>query len=117
MSRLPKKKSRKIIVDGRTFRWMLHGRNRYIGSSPLSITISIQEDIEKPGSTLQCLAISKEILKREDYRSNIEEYCTSSIFPSDIEKIIKAGLNNGWDPAKGSGTFSPGNLELNQYTV
>ena len=117
MSRLPKKKSRPITVDGRKFRWMLHGRNRYLGRSPLSVTISIQEDIDKPGATLQCSAVSKEIENTPDYSHDEYQFCTSSIFPADIKKIIQTGLNLGWNPAEGHGTFNPGNIDLEQYSV
>ena len=114
MSRLPKKKSRSIIVDGRKFRWMLKGKNDYEGS-PITIMLSIQEDLEKPGQTLQCMLKATEVLKSQDWDDY--KYCKASIIPSDIEKVIKVGLAHGWTPAKGSGTFHPGNLILSQYTI
>lgn len=58
MSRLPRKRSRTITIDGREFRWLLHGRNRYLGRAPAVVTISIQEELEHPGITLQCMAVS-----------------------------------------------------------
>lgn len=116
MSRLPKKKSRPITVDGRKFRWMLQGKNRY-GGSPVVVTISIQEDLEQPGSTLQCILLATEVITKETYRFDEYETSNSSIFPSDIEKIIRAGLARGWNPAEGHGTFHPGNVQLEQYIV
>ena len=118
MSRLPKKKSRPITVDGRKFRWLMSGRNRYIGKAPVATTISIQEELEHPGQTLQCTAVSNELLEAP-YQSEVERYgvCKTSIIPSDIEKIIRAGLARGWKPAEGHGTFHPGNVKLEQYTV
>jgi hypothetical protein len=116
MSRLPKKKSRSIIIDGRKFRWILSGKNPQ-GGSPVIINLSIQEDLEKPGQTLQCVLKATKTFKAQDYHFDEYEYCSASVIPSDIEKVIKVGLASGWTPAKGSGTFHPGNLILSQYTI
>jgi len=118
VSRLPKKKSRPITVDGRKFRWLLSGRNRYKGKAPVAVTISIQEDLEHPGQTLQCTALSNELFEAP-YQSEVERYgvCKTSIIPSDIEKIIRAGLTRGWNPAEGHGIIHPGSLNLEQYIV
>jgi len=113
MSRLPKKKSRPITVDGRKFRWMLHGKNRY-GGSPVVVTISIQEELEMPGETLQCIPVAIEV--KENHRCEYDS-CDASIIPSDIEKIIRAGLARGWNPAEGHGTFHPGPVKLAQYII
>lgn len=104
------------MVDGRKFRWMLSGKSRY-GSSPIVVIISIQEDIDKPGATLQCRAIASDIINKEDCCGDKYEYCASSILPSDIAQIIKVGLERGWDPSDGTGVFDPGNINLAQYKV
>jgi len=113
MSRLPRKNSRTITIDGREFRWLLHGRNRYIGRAPAVVTISIQEELEHPGMTLQCMAVSVQNEEAEEECG----YCNTSITPADIEKIIRAGLARGWDPTTGTGTFHPGSMTLGQYKV
>lgn len=95
---------------------MLSGKNPN-GGSPITIMLSIQEDLEKPGQTLQCMLQATEVLKSQDYRMDDYKYCKAAIIPSDIEKVIKVGLAHGWTPAKGSGTFHPGNLILSQYTI
>lgn len=92
---------------------MLHGKNKYIGRAPGGVTISIQEDLEHPGITLQCTAFSVQYEEAEEECGG----CDTSIFPSDIEKIIRAGLARGWDPTEGQGTFHPGKLKLEQYEV
>ena len=116
MSRLPRKKSRLINIDGRYFRWMLQGKSKYLGHSPPVITISIQEELDKPGSTLQCTVYSKQI--EESRQEEYERYYSHkiSIIPSDIKKIIKTGIEYGWNPdEKKPNVFKLKNIELNNY--
>lgn len=113
MSRIPKKRSRPIVVDGIKYRWMIKGSNKYIGRAPASVSISIQEEMDKPGQTLSCHAISHEADEAEEECG----YCSTSILPSDISLIIKAGLKRGWTPGEGSGSFDPGRIRLTGYTV
>ena len=117
VSRIPRKSSRPIVVDGRKFRWMLRGRSRYLGNSPPAVTITIQEDLENPGTVLQCDLISKNI---EDTGMNDpwDDRCQihkASIRPKDVESLIRAGLLEGWDPEVGRGVFRVSSIDLTDY--
>ena len=112
MSRLPRKKSRPIEVEGSKYRYLIRGKNRYIGRAPGAVSISIQEDVENPGQTLQCIAVSSMADASEDENGD----CTTSIYPSDIEKIIRTGLERGWDPRDGQGSFALGDIKLKEYS-
>jgi len=118
MSRLPKKKSRPITVNDTKYRWLLKGYDRY-GTAPRVLTISIQEDTEKPGQTLQCSAVSNQYPKDRafDYYDDNYGTCSTSIITSDIRKLILAGLEQGWAPREGNGKFDVKNVLLNEYTV
>jgi hypothetical protein len=100
-------------VDGRSFRWKLDGRNRYIGRAPAAVIITIFEDIENPGTMLQCIAVSNQSAEAEEEWG----YCDTSITPTDIQKLIRIGLAKGWDPTTGHGIYHPGKVTLTQYTV
>ncbi|MCK9567884.1 hypothetical protein M0R72_02900 [Candidatus Pacearchaeota archaeon] len=63
------------------------------------------------------MLLATEVITKETYRFDEYETCDGSIFPSDIEKIIRAGLARGWNSAEGHGTFHPGNVKLEQYTM
>ena len=107
MSRLPKKKSRPITIDGRKFRWMLHGKNKYIGRAPGGVTISIQEDLEHPGITLQCTAFSVQYEEAEEECGG----CDTSIFPSDIEKNHSSRLGSWLGSYRGARNISSWQIE------
>ena len=113
MSRIPKKKSRPITVNDREYRWLLKGTNRYRGRSPGVLNISIQETLDKPGQTLTCTAISDMIEEAEEECGS----CTTQIFVSDVREIILRGLEDGWTPREGNGSFVLKNLRLKEYEI
>ncbi len=114
MSRLPRRKSRPITIDGRRYRWLLKvWYRKYIGEAPASCDISIQEVLPRPGQTLVAELFSKSFEGREWW----QPVHKASVLPRDIERIIRTGLERGWTPGKGSGSFRLSGLELTQYKV
>jgi len=108
MSRIPRKKSRPIVVDGKTFRWMLKGRSRYIGDTPRSLRLIVQEDEETPGRPLIIGLTSKHWTV--DMTEGLESH-RASVIPSNVVQIVRTSLESGWDPSEKGAPFIPA-LEL-----
>lgn len=77
---LPKKKSRKIIVDDVSYRWLTNG-NDY------GIDIYV-ELYQTPGQLLWGRS-------KYEFGENRQQ---RGITPSDIETLIRLGLSKGWAP-------------------
>ena len=96
---IPLKKCRKIIIDGEKYYWLLKNkRHRILGWSPSSMWLTIQKD--GSNGILQCWVRSKRLPKEYDEYGGMEwAYPThkAALLPSDIEKIIRYGINIGWD--------------------
>jgi hypothetical protein len=102
MSRIPRRKSRKITVDGRSYRWLLKGgRSRYRGNSAACLTLIVQEDLEKPGDPIVADFVSMRITADMD-----EEYGPphkAAFSPGDVAKAIRLALQAGWRPDVSTG--------------
>ena len=106
---IPRKGSRSIVVDGRPYLWMARG-------NPATLMITVQEDVDKPGQLLQCALISKKwspILNDDTIDGDPDH--KASLYPRDVETLIRAALGLGWNPREGKGPFRPGNVSLEEY--
>jgi hypothetical protein len=111
---IPRKKSRRIVVEGRPFRWMLKGRPRYFGDTPGCFRFVAQEDVERPGRVLAAWLVSK--LWTEDH--DLFGCHRASVLPSDAAAIIQRGLQTGWDPVDRGSSFELNiNLDLTEYEI
>lgn len=119
---LPKKKSRRIQVGDRFFRWVLKGvrapdegaEDFGNGGSAFSITtLTVQEDIENPGRVMQAKLQSHD--RGPVYYG---EALKAAITPKDVIRLISAALVRGWDPHERGGAFKlRGPLTLEDYEV
>lgn len=117
---LPRKKSRSIEIEGRTFRWMLSGRKpRHAGNAYTVATFTAQEDIENPGAVMQAKlqALGRGPFDEPD--NGIEEPLKAAITPRDVTRMILSALIAGWDPnGTRRGVFKlQGPLVLEDYEV
>jgi hypothetical protein len=117
MSRIPKRKSRKIVIDGKPFRWILKGgRIRYRGDSHRSADLVVQEETDKPGDPLVSLFVSTHLTEalEEGYARH-----HASFTPGDVAKAIRYALAQGWQPSVSTGqVFSlKGSLALKDYAL
>lgn len=80
---IPKKGNRKIIVDGKPFRYMF----TKVGYG--TITLTVQENVPKAGRVLQY---------QFEGRDN-------TITPKDVIYFITKAKENGWDPSERGGPF------------
>jgi hypothetical protein len=121
---LPKKKSRRIEIEDRAFRWMLSGQRALDdgcedsgqGRSAFSTaTLTVQEDIENPGQVLRA------VLQSHDRGPVVYgEALKAAVTPKDVKRLILAALARGWDPnghGKGSVFKLEGPMALEDYEV
>lgn len=86
-----KKGSRKIIVEGREYRWTIRKSPSYgqaIDESNLTLAAEL---FEEPGSTL---VVTFPFARPDSWISSGKR----SVKPSDVEQSIKLALENGWLP-------------------
>lgn len=96
---IPHKKSRLIEVNSIKYRWLISGgKSNIIGQSSPSIHVIIQKDGESSNKVLRALLSSKHYVGEYKYVGDHK----ISVTPKDIIKIIKAGIEAGWEPTKNS---------------
>ncbi|MFI9201233.1 hypothetical protein [Streptomyces sp. NPDC053048] len=88
---LPKKGSRRIVVDGVPYRWRVRGRPTYdqgMGWSPLTYAV---EKAESPGTMLV-------VRTSQTHPSNWLDRQTTSVLPSHVATAIQNARTQGWIP-------------------
>ena len=95
---IPKKGSRKIIVDGIEYRWRVRWKPTYSQSTCNSNLMAAVELYENPQNIL---SIEFPWIRYDAWIGVAEQPVTPSI----IETCIKNALNQGWNPAEKSKTF------------
>jgi hypothetical protein len=89
---LVRKGSRRIVVDGRAYRWQLRGRPSYgqaLCESPCTYAV---EDYDQPGKTLV-------VTTDQPHSSNWFGRPAAPVLPADVARAIRQALEHGWDPA------------------
>lgn len=118
MSTMPRKGTRRIVVDGVRFRWKLTRKHGWAGSdsAPMKMRVLIQAE-DKPGSLLDVQLISNQWdpIKHGDDDSSFKWRYSgdqwmfhthkATLKPVDVEWLIRAGLDAGWIPNEGRGLF------------
>jgi hypothetical protein len=98
---------------------MVHGSRQFIGNSPECMKLTIQEDVSKPGGVFQVYLLSNAVYNGEVFDDNNPTH-KFSVYPMDINHVIGAALDNGWDPCA-KGVFSklgkPGIVQLQEYVA
>lgn len=117
MSRLPKTKSRPIVVGHAKYRWMVKDAKWRYGGSAKTMRLVIQQDADKPGDPLLASLTSKNWSKgnEEDW----DFVHRAALKPSDVVKVIEAGLGQGWKPEVHVGRpfMLSGPLDLSDYAL
>jgi len=89
---LVKKGSRRIVVDGRAYRWQLRGRPSYgqaLCETPCTFAV---EDNDQPGRTLV-------VTTHQPHSSNWFDRPAEPILPAEVARTIRLALERGWNPA------------------
>ena len=95
---LVKKGSRRIVVDGRVYRWQLRGRPSYgqaLCETPCTYAV---EDYEQPGRTLV-------VTTNQPHSSNWLGRLAEPILPAEVARTIRLAVERGWDPTGGGAPF------------
>lgn len=87
---LPQKKSRNIEIDGVKYRWLISKKN-----DTISLSIETQENAKQ---LLQAFFEPHDSYKRDSNNKWKKVEQGVSITPKLVEKVIKHGLTNGWNP-------------------
>jgi len=88
---LPKKGSRRIVVDGVTYRWRLRGRPTYSQAlcwSPCTYAVG---HLEHPGSTLV-------VKTNQPHPGNFFHRPSLAVRPSDVARAVRFAVERGWIP-------------------
>lgn len=111
---LPKKKSRRIEIEDRAFRWTLGNHYRIPGGAPDVTAFLAHEDIKDHGAVLQA-----KLMVHDRGPVMEDEPLKAAVTPKDVKKLILAALTQGWDPnGKRKGTFRlQGPISLEDYEV
>jgi hypothetical protein len=72
---IPRKASRGIEINGRTYRWMA----RLDKLDPSKSILTVQEDVDRPGKPKQFTVYG-------------------TVTPSDVTRIVQGAIKSGWDP-------------------
>lgn len=105
---IPKKKSRRITVDGLDYRWLLTF-SRY-ASFFRSITIAV-ELIDSPGSKLVVYPVGV------DHNYADYELDDAPFTPKVVEQFIRSAREAGWQPTSNSGTFFLGDRHDDPFGI
>ncbi|WP_225101428.1 hypothetical protein [Streptomyces sp. CoH27] len=90
---LGRKGSRRIVVDGTSYRWRLRRRPTYgqgLCWSPCTYAV---EHAEHPGTTLV-------VTTNQPHTSNWLERPSNPVLPSNVAEAITAALQQGWVPTR-----------------
>ena len=89
---IPKKHSRRVVVDDVEYRWRVRGRPTYdqaLTTQPLILAV---EQCGKPGSVLV-------VELAQSHPSNWMRVAASGVTPSVVAHHIRMALRSGWRPA------------------
>jgi hypothetical protein len=95
---LGKKGSRRIVVDGVTYRWRLRGKPTYDQALCWSPCTYAVEHAGQPGSTLV-------VTTNQPHPSNWVGQSSEAVLPSDVARAIRLALERGWTPATSGSPF------------
>lgn len=84
---LPKKKSRRISVDGVSYRWMLSGRTFYAQAESVDGTPLLRADLHE-----------RFVVGYPEGGSSEYEKVASPFTPRDAKTIISVAVTRGWTP-------------------
>ncbi len=85
---IPNKKSRKIVVGNKTYKWIISPKDKYI--------ILVAENEEFKGRRIE-IYIRSDIKNYHRNNSNIEDLNIKIIKPKDVELIIVQAIEQGWN--------------------
>ncbi|MEU1165044.1 hypothetical protein ABZ372_32755 [Streptomyces sp. NPDC005921] len=95
---LVRKGSRRIVVDGTTYRWRLRGRPTYSQGLAWSSCTYAVEHADTPGMTLV-------VTTDQPHPSNWIGRDAEPVRPSDVASAVRLALREGWNPTAPGSAF------------
>lgn len=95
---LVRKGSRRIVVDGTTYRWRLRGRPTYFQGLTWSTCTFAVEHADSPGTTLV-------VRTDQPHPSNWIGREAEPIRPSHVAVVVRLALSEGWTPTAPGSAF------------
>jgi hypothetical protein len=86
---IPRKRSRKIVVDGKPFIYLVKETTIPEHRDQKELSVTVQEDVERPGNVLS-------------FRAFYGQPITSPV----ITEVVRLALAKGWKPEKRGGAFT-----------
>jgi hypothetical protein len=96
---LAKKGSRRIVVDGRAFRWKIRARPTYTQALGAPLVVAIERDVAHRAAKL----IVHWTAARPD--AWLGESPRAVVTPRDVERAIRRAVRDGWDAEAASAAF------------
>ncbi|MFF3496865.1 hypothetical protein ACFYWS_36630 [Streptomyces sp. NPDC002795] len=96
---LNRKGSRRIVVDGTTYRWRLRGRPTYdqaLCARPCTYAV---QHADEPGTTLV-------VTTNQPHASNWFGAPSATVLPRDVSAAITWALTQGWQPTRPGPPFA-----------
>lgn len=95
---LVRKGSRRIVVDGRAYRWRLRGRPTYSEGLAWSPCTFVVEHADNPGTTLV-------VTTNQPHPSNWIGREAEPVLPSGVAAAVRLALRAGWTPTAPGSAF------------
>ncbi|MDI2125539.1 hypothetical protein [Yinghuangia seranimata] len=95
---LARKSTRRIVVDGTAYRWMLRGRPTYVRGMAWRPCAYVVERAEDPGRVLV-------VTTAHAHAGNFVGRPAHAVTPADVARAVRLALGRGWDPAVPGGPF------------
>jgi len=95
---LPRKGSRRIVVDGVTYRWRIRQRPTYSQAAlDHTLTLAVERESEKSSVLIVDLARA--------HPANWLGDPTTPVTPKEVAQRIREAISSGWRPADCEGAF------------
>jgi hypothetical protein len=95
---IPKKGSRKIVVDGVEYRWYIRRNNKEDGMLSVAIETASNE-------SASILYVTFPVLRPDSLTAGLRGDPKSSVTPNDIATYIRDALVAGWQPLQSGSPF------------
>ena len=95
---LTHKRSRRIVVDGRAYRWQLRSRPTYARGLCWTPCAYAVEDYDRPGRTLI-------VTTNQPHPSNWLGRPARPVLPRQVARAVRLAVQAGWDPSSTGAPF------------
>ena len=89
---LVRKRSRRIVVDGRAYRWRLRSRPTYAQGQCWAPCAYAVEDYDRPGRTLI-------VTTNQPHPGNWLGRPAEPVLPGQVARAVRLAMQAGWDPS------------------